>query len=88
MSTAQLFDQYVRSVRPRTFYLYRSTDDTGVSGTGMVAEGAEFSDGTCVLRWLTETSSTAVYASMADLVAIHGHSGATVPVDAHGRKLT
>jgi hypothetical protein len=72
---------------PRIFFLYRQTDVTGVSGTGIVAEGVQFSDGTCAMRWRTEISSTAVYASLEDLVKIHGHDGATVPIDQHGEAI-
>lgn len=61
----------------RLFYLERAVDESGVSGTGRVAEGVQFDDGICVLRWMTKTSSTAVYNSMADLEHIHGHSGKT-----------
>jgi len=35
---------------PRPFVLRRLVDETGVSGTGVVAEGVEFSDGTVALR--------------------------------------
>lgn len=59
------------------FYLNRVEDETGVSGTGIVAEGVQFTDGTAVLRWTTATSSTAVYASIGDVEAIHGHGGST-----------
>lgn len=59
------------------FETVRTADPSGVSGIGVVAEGVQFTDGTCVLRWLTERTSTAIYASMADLTAIHGHDGAT-----------
>lgn len=52
-------------------------DETGVSGTGTIAEGVEFHDGTAALRWRSEFKSTAVYASMADVEAIHGHNGQT-----------
>lgn len=62
----------------RMFRLHRIEDETGVSGTGDVAEGVRFSDGTCALRWLTATSSTAIYASVEDLERIHGHGGRTV----------
>jgi hypothetical protein len=55
----------------------RTEDVSGISGVGVVAEGVQFSDGTCVLRWLTQHTSTAIYASMADLITIHGHNGAT-----------
>lgn len=63
---------------PRAFHLERLVDATGISGTGQIAEGCVFADGTCVLRWLTKNRSTAVYASMRDLIAIHGHGGGTV----------
>lgn len=61
-----------------TFTLVRKTDVSGVSGTGIVAEGVVFQDGTCAMRWLTATPSTAIYASIEDLEKIHGHDGATV----------
>lgn len=60
------------------FHLRRVEDATGVSGTGRVAEGVLFSDGTCALRWLSEHKSTAAYATLADVIAIHGHAGTTL----------
>jgi hypothetical protein len=62
---------------PIPFHLIRDTDETGISGTGVVAEGVVFSDGTCAMRWRTEVASTAVYASLEDLEYIHGHEGKT-----------
>lgn len=62
---------------PRRFRLVRDVDETGVSGTGRVADGVRFPDGTCVLRWLTATTSTAVYGSIEDVETIHGHGGQT-----------
>jgi hypothetical protein len=59
------------------FVLDRREDISGISGTGVVAEGVMFSDGTSVLRWVVGKRSTAVYDCMEDLVAIHGHHGAT-----------
>lgn len=61
----------------RTFKTVRTHDVSGVSGTGIVAEGVEFTDGTVVLRWVTERASTAFYDNLADLQAIHGHGGNT-----------
>jgi hypothetical protein len=63
---------------PRRFHLIRREDETGVSGTGVIVEGVEFTDGTIALRWLTGTTSTAVYASIDDVRTIHGHGGKTV----------
>ncbi|MER5253062.1 MULTISPECIES: hypothetical protein [unclassified Streptomyces] len=62
---------------PRRFMMVRDIDETGVSGVGVIVEGIEFTDGTVALRWLTETTSTAIYASMDDVETIHGHGGRT-----------
>jgi len=59
------------------FCLHRIKDISGVSGCGIIAEGVQFTDGTCVLRWLTSVPSTAFYANIRDLLKIHGHDGAT-----------
>jgi hypothetical protein len=61
----------------RRFVLRRHLDETGISGVGDVAWGVCFPDGIAVLRWASEHRSTAVYADMADLEAIHGHNGST-----------
>lgn len=63
---------------PRTFVLYRMVDESGVSGTGIVAQGVRFADGSAALRWMTEHRSTAVYDSIETLETIHGHGGRTV----------
>jgi hypothetical protein len=62
----------------RRFYLRRLEDETGISGTGLVTEGVMFTDGSCAMRWMTDRSSVAIYASIEDVVAIHGHGGKTV----------
>lgn len=61
----------------RRFELHRDVDHTGVSGTGVVADGVEFPGGTCVLRWRGERASTVVWGSVGDVLAVHGHGGAT-----------
>lgn len=61
----------------RNFVLDRNVDASGVSGTGTVAQGVEFDDGTCAMRWLTKHRSTALYNSILELELIHGHEGAT-----------
>lgn len=62
----------------RRFEFHRDVDVSGISGTGVVAEGVEFSDGTAVIRWTAgEHHSTVVWASMDSVEAIHGHGGAT-----------
>ena len=74
----------------RIFELHRDRDETGVSGTGIVAEGVVFHDGSCALRWRTEHRSTAVYATLQDVEHIHCHHGATrvvFPFQATGDRL-
>lgn len=60
-----------------TFHLLRLADESGVSGTGWVAEGAVFSNGWVALVWLGETPSLNFYPSVEAVAAIHGHGGAT-----------
>jgi len=61
----------------RRFELHREVDASGTSGTGVVAEGVEFTDGTAALRWKVQLKSTAVYNNVVELEAIHGHNGQT-----------
>jgi hypothetical protein len=61
----------------RRFYFVRQTDVSGTSGTGAVCEGVWFSDGRVVIHWLTYLSSVAIYDSIDDAIAIHGHGGET-----------
>ena len=61
----------------RLFELQRDIDVSGASGTGRVAQGVVFDDGTCSMRWTTSTNSTCLYNSLADLERIHGHDGKT-----------
>jgi hypothetical protein len=37
-------------------------------------EGVVFTDGTCALRWMTAKKSTSVWASLSDMLDIHGHA--------------
>lgn len=64
------------------FFLRRDVDVTGVSGSGVVAEGVIFTDGTVAMRWRTGTTSTAIYDGIADVVSIHGHNGSTKAISA------
>lgn len=62
----------------RMFVLERGEDATGISGTGVVAEGVEFSDGTVALRWVVGRHlSMVMWESLEDVVAVHGHEGMT-----------
>lgn len=62
----------------KLFHLERNEDETGISGVGIIAEGAQFADGRCVMCWLTVVASMGFYHSVEDIIAIHGHGGKTV----------
>ena len=61
----------------KIFHLYRREDETGISGTGIVADGTVFLDGSVTMRWRGETASTGIYKSIDDVRTIHGHGGKT-----------
>lgn len=70
----------------KRFVLQRDEDETGISGTGVVAEGVEFSDGVVALRWLVPASApgagnpTSVVFhdnGISSVEKIHGHNGKT-----------
>ena len=57
---------------PKLFEMWRQADESGVSGTGKIGEGAVWSDGACTFRWLTPLARSQVfYTSFADFRAIH-----------------
>lgn len=59
----------------RRFHFVRSEDVSGVSGTGVVAEGIEFTDGSVAVRWLSHTSALTFFSNVKNFVTVHGHSG-------------
>lgn len=62
----------------RRFTLERDEDVSGISGTGTVAEGTQFSNGKVVVQWTVgDHQSTVVWDSIDSVKAIHGHGGAT-----------
>lgn len=61
----------------KLFQLHRDVDASGVSGTGIVAEGTEFSNGMVALTWLTHTPCVGVYPNIKCVETIHGHEGKT-----------
>ena len=61
----------------KLFYLVRDKDVSGMSGTGVVAEGVIFYDGHVVMKWKTEINSMGSYKSIQDVEHIHGHGGKT-----------
>jgi hypothetical protein len=64
-------------VRPRTFRLVRTEDVTGVSGTGIVADGVAWPDGSVSVRWRGEHPSIVFWRDLEAVEAIHGHGGRT-----------
>jgi hypothetical protein len=66
-----------RNVGIRTFKLHRTEDASGVSGTGVVAEGAIFTNTKVIISWLTIHKSMGFYDSLAEMEAVHGHDGRT-----------
>jgi len=63
---------------PRTFALVRHHDPSGISGTGEVAEGVVWSDGSVSLRWHGEHAATTFWeGGVPALLHVHGHNGAT-----------
>ena len=61
----------------RTFTMMRDEDVTGVSGTGPVAQGVEFDDGTVVIRWTADPCSTVIWPDLPSAEMVHGHDGRT-----------
>ena len=61
----------------RRFELHRHEDETGISGTGVVAEGVVFKNGKIAMAWLSRHASLTIYDNMAAVEAVHGHGGKT-----------
>lgn len=61
----------------RTFHVYRDEDVSGISGTGLIAEGVLFSNGKVVTNWLSMHKIVEFSDSMAEWQAVHGHDGKT-----------
>lgn len=63
----------------RRFELHRTEDVSGVSGTGVVAEGVVFTDDVVALRWRSAWPTSVVFhdRGIEAVEAVHGHGGAT-----------
>lgn len=55
----------------RRFWLKRTKDETGISGSGRVLEGAIYPSGRVVIEWLSEHPSITVHDSFESFVAVH-----------------
>ncbi len=63
---------------PQRFIINRLVDESGVSGTGVVAVGVRWPTGKCSVEWIVEPHTQGMYDSIDDVVQIHGHKGKTV----------
>jgi hypothetical protein len=61
----------------RTFKLVREVDVSGVSGTGVVAEGVRFDNGLVAVAWLGPCPTVNTHMTIESVQQIHGHDGLT-----------
>lgn len=64
----------------RKFHLNRERDESGVSGTGIVAVGVVLPSGRAIIEWVskrTKADSLGIYDDIEDVDKVHGHDGAT-----------
>lgn len=59
------------------FQLYRETDISGVSGTGIVADGTVFENGWVALSFKSDYHGVNIYADLETVEKVHGHGGMT-----------
>ena len=57
----------------KTFTVCRQADETGVSGTGVVIEGAIFATGQAIIHWLypPPRGGIAIFDSLEDFLKVH-----------------
>lgn len=61
----------------RRFHLDRLVDVSGVSGTGIIADGVLCPDGQVVLSWRGRFHTLEICPTLEAVLEIHGHHGAT-----------
>lgn len=65
--------------RLQEYQLQRNEDFSGVSGTGIVAEGIVMPSGKCIHEWSQSyVHSHNIYPNLASVEHIHGHEGRTI----------
>ncbi|MFK4090026.1 hypothetical protein ACI2LF_38295 [Kribbella sp. NPDC020789] len=62
----------------RLFRLVRHADASGLRGTGTLAEGVEWSDGSVALRWRGPWASTSSWDRIEAVLAVHAADGRTL----------
>ena len=57
----------------QSFTVYRTDDETGVSGDGIVIEGVRLATGQCIIHWLypPPRGGIAIFESMDDFIKVH-----------------
>ena len=57
----------------RAFTVFRKSDETGVSGDGVVIEGVELATGQCIVHWLypPPRGGIAIFESLDDFIKVH-----------------
>ena len=61
----------------RRFVLRRDEDVNGNSGTGIVAEGTQYTNGMVTITWKTEHRGVEVWDTLHSPKQLHGHAGKT-----------
>lgn len=59
------------------FNVNRKKDISGVSGTGLIAEGVRFHDNQVCVSWFGKHQIVEVCKDIETWLAVHGHNGAT-----------
>ena len=74
---AKIKELKVLRANTRRFVLNRNDDETGNSGTGIVAIGTQYPNGKVSLTWLSHMGTMAWYDTIEVVKALHGHNGKT-----------
>ena len=74
--TPDLLPKAPAKLAPRgiqSFTVYRTADETGVSGDGIVIEGVRLATGQCIIHWLypPPRGGIAIFESMDDFIKVH-----------------
>lgn len=75
-SSEDLLPKAPAKLAPRgiqTFTVFRTSDESGVSGDGIVIEGVSLATGQCVIHWLypPPKGGIAIFESMDDFIKVH-----------------
>lgn len=74
---AKIKELKVLRAATRRFVLNRNDDETGNSGTGVVALGTQYPNGKVSLTWLSHMGTMGWYDTIEVVKGLHGHGGKT-----------